>query len=117
MGARLAIVWMKELSSAPRSSEPIGLEHWVVGFHPPETLNALPSRDSEIRMANSLMLERVHKRSLAYACFTRYEDHLSLATQSHLQTIVQPGKSILAPHYLPGEVGRCIRTAPLCGRP
>ena len=61
------------------------------------------------------MLEHVNERCLAYACFTRYEDHLALATQSHLQIIVEPGESCLAAHDLAGELSRWIQYGPLCG--
>ena len=63
------------------------------------------------------MLEHVHKRCLAYACFARHEDHLSLATQSHLQIVVQPGESFLTPHDIAGGLSRGIQTGRCCGRP
>jgi hypothetical protein len=61
-------------------------------------------------MANRLLPERVHDRCLANASFTRYENHLSLAGQCILQTIVQLVQSRLAPHYVSQTLSRRIQT-------
>jgi hypothetical protein len=57
-------------------------------------------------MAHCLLLERIHEGCLPNASFTRYEDYLSLACQYILQTIVQPGESRLAPHYVSRRLSR-----------
>src|SRR5205823_5806951 len=89
--------------------------HWIVGFDPAKTLNALPSRDSKIRTTDRLMLEHVHERCFTYPCFARYEDRLSTATQRDLQIIVQPAEAVLTPHNIAGELSGGIQTGPFAG--
>ena len=101
MGARLASVWIKEPSSSLSKQRAYRLEHWIVGFDPPETLDTLPARDPQTRMSSGLLLEHVHECCLADARFARYEDHLSLAAQCFLQIVVQPRKPVLTPHHIP----------------
>jgi hypothetical protein len=49
-------------------------------------------------MTGCLLLEDVDEGCLAYACFARYEDYLSLATQGCLQIAMEPGKVSLTPN-------------------